>query len=218
MVPATERVVRASRVLPTYAQFPFDQWAETRYRPSARKGVASRSFDRGAKAAAIGIVRVLIAIQDVHSEASDHEDVDDDESAIEYVRRMVFSYNNLCEAIRDTDPYLNPKVMNGLEMQIEASDYERLGIRLAEDGSLVLDEEAFRGRYDGRTDRLLEALGDVRGLPAALREATERYIGVPASQLLNDKIFDTRPKLGYPPRLQAGLRLSMTGILLDMVM
>jgi len=192
---------------------------EARYRPGARRGVASRSFDRGAKSAAIGIVRVLVAIQDVHSAASDREREDvDDESAIDYIRRLVSSYNNLREEWKDAVPYLNPNVMNGLELQVEASDYERLGIRLTEDGSLELDEETFRGRYDGRTERLIEALGDARGLPIALQETTERYIGVPASQLLNDKIFDTRPKPGYPPRLHAGLRLSMTGILLDMVM
>ncbi|MBO9597555.1 MAG: hypothetical protein J7559_07025 [Cohnella sp.] len=218
MVPSTERVVRASRVLPTYAQFPFDQWAETRYRPGARRGVASRSFDRGAKAAAIGIVRVLIAMQDVHSAASERSDVADDESLIGYVRRMVSSYNNLRDAMKDADPYMNPNVQSGLELQIEASDYEQLGIRLAEDGNLELDEDAFREQYGGMEELALEALSDVRGLPAALKEASERYIGVPASQLLNDKIFDTRPKPGYPPRIHAGLRLSMTGILLDLVM
>lgn len=218
MVPSTERVVRASRVLPTYAQFPFDQWAETRYRPGARKGVASRSFDRGAKSAAIGIVKVLVAMQDVNSAASDRADVADDESAIDYVRRMVSSYNNLRDQMKEAGPYLNPNVMSGLELQIEASDYERLGIRLAEDDSLELDEDAFRERYGGKEELALEALSDDRGLPAALKEATERYIGVPASQLLNDKIFDTKPKPGYPPRIHTGLRLSMTGILLDLVM
>ncbi|WP_027085745.1 hypothetical protein [Cohnella panacarvi] len=216
MVPSTERVVRASRVMPTYAQFPFDQWAETRYRPGARRGVPSKIFDRRARSAAIGIVNVLFAMQDANRAAS--EDDSEDESAIDYVRKIVLSYNNLREQMKDAGTFLSPNVPGGIELQVEASEYDRLGVRLAEDGSLELDEDAFRERFGGNEAQALEALSDGRGLPAALKEATNRYIGVPVSQLLNDKLFDTKLKPGYPPRLHAGLRLSMTGILLDMVM
>lgn len=216
MVPSTERVVRATRVIPTYAQFPFDQWAETRYRPGARRGVPSKIFDRRARSAAIGIVNVLFAMQDANRAAL--EDDYEDESALDRIRKIISSYNSLREQMKDAGAYLNPNVPSGIELQVESSEYERLGVRLAEDGRLELDENAFRERFGSNEAQALEALSDARGLPAALKEATERYIGVPVSRLLNDKLFDTKLKPGYPPRLQAGLRLSMTGILLDMVM
>lgn len=218
MVPSTERVVRASRVVPTYAQFPFDQWAETRYRPGPRKGVASGAIDRGAKIAAIGIVKALVAMQDANLSASDRADDSGEESKVDYVRKMVTSYNNLRGQLKEAGSYLNPNVRIGLEQRVEASEYERLGIRLAKDGSLEFDETSFRERFAENEEQVLQALSDYKGLPAALKEATARYIGIPVSQLLNERIFDTRPKPAYPPSLKAGIRLSMTGILLDRVM
>ena len=218
MVPSTERVARTSRILPTYAQFPFDQWAETRYRPGARKGRSSGAFDRRTKSAAIGIVKVLVAMQDVNSAASERAYESGEDSAVDRLRSIIASYNNLRDQWEEAAPYLNPNVRRGLEQQVEASEHERLCIRLAGDGSLELDELALRERYAENEEQVLRALSDDKGLPAVLKEATARYIGLPVSQLINDRIFDTKPRPLYPPRMQAGMQLSMTGILLDLVM
>lgn len=218
MVPSTERVARSSRVMPTYAQFPFDQWAEARYRPGARKRASTGNIDRGAKSAAVDIVKVLVAMQDVNLEASESGDDSGEEASVARLRTLISSYNNLRDTLKEAGSNLNPSVRSRLEQQVEASEYERLGIRMKEDGDLELDEIAFRDKFTADEERIFEALNGSNGLPAALRDATARYIGNPVSELLNERIYNTNPKRTYPPRMQSGVRLYMKGILLDKVM
>ncbi|MCD1259921.1 flagellar filament capping protein FliD [Paenibacillus athensensis] len=159
----------------------------------------------------------------LHLHAADDEEVTltaqaDSDAMLKPLKQLVDSYNRFRRELEQAPDMLNRSLLQSLERAARPSTLSQLGVTELEDGSLELDEAAFKQQVADHYGNVRQSLGGVSGLAASLNASFGKLAHQPAEALLR---FDGSPLQTYSQyraKLQAYLPVPLSGLLLDQSM
>jgi len=159
----------------------------------------------------------------LHLHAADEEAVTlttqaDSEAMLKPLRQLVDSYNRFRRGLEESPSSLNRSALQSLERAARPATLNQLGVTEDDDGSLALDEAAFKEQVADHYGDVRQSLSGVGGLAAGLSAGFARLEQRPAESLLR---FDGSPLQAYGQyraKLQAYLPVPLSGLLLDQSM
>jgi len=139
----------------------------------------------------------------------------DERKALDQVSRLLGAYNGAIGQLRENGGYLNPQVKRSLENAANADAFSGIGIRRNADGTLALDERAFKASLNGNLERTAKALEGRYGLAGRLGKEADRLQDVPASALMNKSMLALQQFAAYQSTMQSYLQIPTTGLLVN---
>lgn len=134
---------------------------------------------------------------------------------IEHTRILVAASNELTLRFEAASDALSPQLLYTISRLMDASAYGWLGIRLAGEGGLRLDERHLRNRLQASNEPINSSYLSLAAFATQLSKAAERMLDTPTIRLLRTQTDKLHVCSAYGQKKQMILLLPLTGLLLN---
>jgi len=138
-----------------------------------------------------------------------------EDRAFERASKLIGSYNEAVGRLRDAGGYVNSRALTGLASAADVGAYSGIGLSKQADGTLALDEKAYRASLAGNYEGTIKALESRAGLAGKLEKAAARFLEAPASDLVNKNMLALQQFAAYQSTMQSYIQLPTNGLFVN---
>ncbi|MBP3965925.1 flagellar filament capping protein FliD [Paenibacillus lignilyticus] len=131
---------------------------------------------------------------------------------------IVDEVNTLQSIYEGAAGYLNPMLRNRIEDAVQSSGSGVIGLSHAADGSYKLDKEKLETAMQTRPDEVRRLLTGRSGLTSRLKEALDRFTGLPTEALISSKAGGFQSFTLYGASSKSYLQLPLGGLYVNSFM
>ena len=204
-------VASESRAVIPVSPYMYSPFHQAGYRQPSGMGTRSypSPYEQFVKQAASGIADFLEAAGELRLSA---QELGRDTDSVAKAGKLVDSYNETLTRLKEAGGYLNPLIRQSFEEAASKDSYAAIGIRANGDGTLRLDEKAFRESLSAAPERTARTVG---GWAGSLEKEAARFQDVPASALINKHMLALQQFAAYQATMQSYLQIPTTGLLIN---
>ncbi|SDW48906.1 flagellar filament capping protein FliD [Paenibacillus sp. CF384] len=188
--------------------------ADARYRINGESYIDSSSNDISLQQ---GKVTVSLAKLDAPADFTifvEH----DVEAVAKQLSGIVDEINTLQSIYEDASGYLNPMLRNRIEDAVQSSGADVIGLSRNGDGRLKLDQEKLETAMQAKPDEVKRLLSGRSSLTSRLKEALDRFTGLPTEALISSKAGGFQSFTLYGASSKSYLQLPLGGLYVNSFM